>query len=96
MASGGLGLLDGGFTLDNAFLISDPLLSYRPLLGYFPVMEGFSDRGSQLAFVSGSEMSVLLVVEWPEMICVGQTKVGKMTVYGFSTAPVGGFSFLFW
>lgn len=89
MAGGDLGSPDGGFTLDDVFLISDPLLPYRPLLGYFLVLEGFSDSGSQLAFVGGSKRSVLLVVEWPEMICVGQTKVGKMAAYGFSTAPMG-------
>lgn len=96
MAGGNLGWLDDDFQLDDAFQISDPLFSNGSFLGYFPATEGFFDSGSWLAFVGGSEMSVLVAVEWPKMICVGRTEVRKLATCKFSSASVWDFSLLFW
>lgn len=35
-------------------------------------------------------MSVLVAVEWMDMICAGRTEAGKMADCRLSTAPAGG------
>lgn len=81
----------GGFKLDDAFPISCPFFSGGLIVNDFLVAMGFSDSGPRLDFVGGSEMSVFVEVEWPEMIFVGRIKVGKMIACRLSIARAGGF-----
>lgn len=57
--------------------------------------EGSFRSSSQLYLIKGNDMSVLVVVKWPEMICAGRTEVRKMTACRFCIARVGSFSLLF-
>lgn len=75
MVKGDLKWLDGGSKLDDAFLVFAPFFSGGPLLGYFSATEGFSDSGSQLYFIGGSDVSVLVAVKWLVATCVRRTEI---------------------
>lgn len=85
MAGSGVGWPDSGFKLDYAFLISNPFFSGGQFVDNFLAAMGSSHNRYQLAFVGGTEMSVLVTVKWSEMICASGIEVGKMPPYRLST-----------
>lgn len=68
----------------------------EPLLGYFPATSGSSRFRYQLGFVGGVKESLVQVSMWVVSAWAGQTEVGNMVACKFFTAPMGGFSLLFW
>lgn len=71
------------------------LLYLSASVGSLLTAVGFSGSGSWLSFVGGSDMSVLVVLEWLEMIWNGRMEVRKMVACKFSITPAGGFPLLF-
>lgn len=89
VVGGRLGWPNCGFKLDDTFFISHLFFSGGPLLGHFSATKGSSGSGSLLYLFAGSDMSVLVVEKWLEMICAGQTEGGKMVACKFCIALVG-------